>query len=29
MFRDFNLVNSFTIESSCYAYEIKGTDEVE
>ena len=29
MFRDFNLVNSFTIESSCYAYEVKGTDEVE
>jgi len=29
MVRDFNLVNSFTIESSCYAYEIKGTDQVE
>ena len=29
VFRDFGLINSFTIESSCYAYEIKGTDEVE
>ncbi len=27
--RDFNLNNSFTIESSCYAYEVKGTDEVD
>jgi predicted deacylase len=27
--RDFKLVNSFTIEASCYAYDIKGTDEVE
>jgi len=29
VFRDFNLPNSFTIESSCHAYEIKGTDEIE
>ena len=29
VFRDFGIVNTFTIESSCYAYEIKGTDEVE
>jgi len=29
MFRDFGITNSFTIESSCYAYEIKGTDDVE
>ena len=29
VFRDFNIPNTFTIESSCYAYEIKGTDEVE
>lgn len=27
--RDFKLLNSFTIEASCYAYDIKGTDEVE
>ena len=27
--RDFNLNASYTIESSCYAYEIKGTDDVE
>lgn len=29
VFRDFGLPNSFTIESSCYAYCVKGTDEVE
>ena len=29
VFRDFGLVNSFTIESSCFAYEVKGTDDVE
>ena len=29
VFRDFGIVNTFTIESSCFAYEIKGTDEVE
>lgn len=27
--RDFNLINCYTIESSCYGYEVKGTDEVE
>ena len=27
--RDFNLFQSYTIESSCYGYEVKGTDEVE
>lgn len=27
--RDFNLNASYTVESSCYAYEIKGTDDVE
>ena len=29
VFRDFNLYNSFTIESSCYAYEVKGSEDVE
>lgn len=29
MFRDWQILNSFTIESSCYAYEVKGTDDVE
>ena len=29
MVRDHNIVNSFTIEASCYGYEIKGTEEVE
>ena len=29
VFRDFGIINTYTIESSCYAYEIKGTDEVE
>ena len=29
VFRDWRIPNTFTIESSCYAYEIKGTDEVE
>ena len=29
VYRDFNLVNSYTIESSCFGYEVKGTEEVE
>ena len=29
VYRDFGLLNSFTIESSCFGYEVKGTDEVE
>ena len=29
MFRDHGIINTFTIEASCYAYEVKGTEEVE
>ena len=28
VFRDWQIPNAYTIESSCYAYEIKGTDDV-
>ena len=27
--RDFDIPHSYTIESSCYGYELKGTEEVE
>lgn len=29
LFRDWDLLFSYTIESSCYAYEIKGTEDVD
>lgn len=29
VYRDFGLINSYTIESSCYGFQIKGTEEVE
>ena len=29
VYRDWQITNTFTIESSCYAYEVKGTDDVE
>ena len=29
VYRDFDLANSYTIESSCFGYEVKGTEEVE